>query len=818
MARYASGPLKGKEISWWPTQSQVLNRPGTLSAEFINHCIATYSQPGDIILDPFCRSEHLVSQAVQGGRSAIAIHFDPLADLCLRTGLNPPPMQQMDALLTRLADAPKMNTTLREHLQSLYRTSCASCNNPVSADYFLWDRDENIPLRKKYRCASCRGEYEESVSEADIEQAGQVKAGGLYYSYILDRLPPRDDVERDIIDQVMRLYTPRNLYALVQLLLKSEALFSGTALLAVLRWALLSALDASTKLHTLTQTGAVYRPRRLHPPRQFLEINVWLAFEQACEKLKSKAAALSLPLAAETGSLFSQPGQPRPAAPGLVQAYVGRQSVRSLAQGAPPGSLALIIGQPPEFDAVYWPLACLWSGWLYGRQAAEPLWSLTRRRGAAWRWYEKAVQIALQVFNKLLKPRGCMALSLSSAEPPYQGILILAALEAGFRLFAGRLTLDDPTAVTARFSGQPGTSHLFFARARPTAMRPVTQQELANWIREETLNAAVETLIQQGEPLSTTMLESLIWFKLAQREVLHQAASMTLEGGAPFDFVSGQIQQALSEALSQQLVWVTNGRATPADEEKEKGAWWLKSAPEGVRAFDNRVEEAIRDLLQSQPSWTWPTLNNRLQGMFPPPLSPEPQLVQICLAAYARELEPGKWQWLGGLESQQGQKIGLFRSLVRLGNRLGCPVWLAPEQEQLLSKAGELAGELTAGDKLRAAEGLFDAIWLRPDGKRSAFAWCDTSEIDRLLARFPPAIEDEELYLIVPHAKSGLLRYKIRRSVLRRKMLRAGAWRFVKDIHIQSLAQAAEVDWQKWSQVSGLEPLVEQDEAQLPLF
>ena len=813
MARYASGPLKGKEISWWPTRSQVLNRPGTLSEEFIDHCMATYSQPDDIVFDPFCRSEHLVSQAMQHGRSVIAIHFDPLADLRLRLALNPPPAHLWDTLLTRLADAPKMGITLREHLQGLYRTSCASCGSPVSADYFLWDREGNVPVRKKYRCPTCRGEYEESASEIDIQQASQIKTEGLYYWYILDRLVPHDDVERAIIAQALELYTPRNLYALAQLLLKIEALFPDTARLDALRWALLNAFDTSTKLHTLAQGGVIYRPRRLHPPRQFLEINVWLSFEQACEELKSRPAGTLPPLAADPRALFApsdrshQGGNP-------VQAYLGRQSVRGLAQVVPPSSVALIIGRPPEFDAVYWPLAYLWSGWLYGRQVAEPLRSLARRKGVSWHWYQKAVQIALRVFNRLLKARGCMALSLTTSELAYQGILMLAAAEAGFRLSAGDLVLDDPTVVTARFSGQKGSCHLFFARAWPAPLQPTTQQDSATRIREETLSAAVEALIQRGEPLNTTMLEASVWFRLAQQEVLRQVAPTTPEKAASFDFVSEQIRQALIEALSRHLVWVTE------DEEDEKGAWWLKSPPEGIRALDDRVEEALRNMMQSQPFWTWGELDAKLKGMFPLPLAPEPQLVQACLTAYAREVEPGRWQRLEDQDAGQQQRGDLFRSLIRLGNRLGCQVWLAPEQQGHLREAGEPADASSiASARLEGTpEGIFDAIWLKPDGRRCAFVLCDTCEIDRSLARFSQVSEDTDRYFLVPAARSGSLRYKIRRSVLRRKMLRSSSWRFIKDVHIQRLAGAEEVDWQKWEQVSGLEPLVEQDEAQLPLF
>ena len=44
---------------------------------------------------------------------------------------------------------------LRQHIEELYATRCATCRRPVVGEQFIWPRDADAPGRKIYRCANC---------------------------------------------------------------------------------------------------------------------------------------------------------------------------------------------------------------------------------------------------------------------------------------------------------------------------------------------------------------------------------------------------------------------------------------------------------------------------------------------------------------------------------------------------------------------------------------------------------------------------------------------------------------------------------------
>lgn len=781
MARYASGPLRGQEIAWWPTSSQILTRPESLAADLVAECLTQYTSAGDLVLDPFCRSPAVVAQAVAAGRHALAVNVDPLAELLVRLALRGAAPQEVDSQLTRLADLPKVNATLREFVRNLYGTTCRTCGQEVSADCFLWDRDENALVRRRYRCPVCQTAQDDAVTEADVQQAKRVEAKGFEYYYVLDRLNLKDELDRTLAEQCLGLYTPRNLYALVQLLIKMEALPRDGADLR--RAALLRAMDLGTKLHALPRGGMPYTPRRLSPPRQYLEINVWLAFEQACEELKRPPLVSPQRLVAAP-DLLPVGNTATAALP--AQAYVGRHAMRELAQRIPDASVALIITQPPLLDAVYWPLAHLWSGWLYGREVAGPLRGVARRRPGAWSWYARAMQPVVGTLRRLLRPDGHLVLSLHTNETAYQALL-LAALDADLTLVSGEFCPDEPGALTLPFSGQPAAYHLVMARAGVTPAAPLSEAELDDWLCRQVRAAVHEAFERRGEPLTSPFLEACIWLHLARQPGFRHVLRAMPEGEPAYTRLRGHIVDIWQRARQDMVRWLTE------DEKAQKGVWWLQSPSASLKAFDDQVETAVRELFARQSVWSPTALRAEVRQRFPPPWMPDLALLAYSVAAYARPLAGGEWAALPW--DPDGWARTLADSLARLGTRLGYRVHLPAAEARIAN---------------------VDVIWAHDGEAVSVFVLCPDAQVDALLDL--PAPPDAARYLVIADERVPLLRYKIQRSLLRRQRLRERGWHFVKASRLAALAVAAEVDAHEWLQIRGLDPLVEQEEAQLPLF
>src|SRR5690606_8560021 len=125
---------------------------------------------------------------------------------------------------------------------------------------------------------------------------------------------------------------------------------------------MLAALDASTAL-------GPERPKALALPRRYTETNFWLALEAAVGRL---AGAPAPDRARGLDQLLSDRREPG------IHAYAG--PVRDLAAQLPPRECALVLTAVPRPSQAYWTLSALWSAWLWGRESAEALRAVLRRR------------------------------------------------------------------------------------------------------------------------------------------------------------------------------------------------------------------------------------------------------------------------------------------------------------------------------------------------------------------------------------------------------------------------------------------------------
>jgi hypothetical protein len=368
------------------------------SARGIAAYLGAYAASGTLIVDPFCQSSIIVREALGSDHRVIAISFNPLDALRTRLALSAIPANEVEAAVTRLADSPKAGVPLREHLQRLYRTVCPQCKKEVIADYFVWERGAEIPQRVHYHCAACGDAGLRDCDENDYSILQGVQPRGLHYYYILDRVVGRAGRTRKFTASLLELYTPRNLYVLANVLLKTENLFSGRAVHDYLRLGLLHALEQGSKLHPVPGEPVPPHAPGLHPPPHFVEWNAWRLFEEATRRLAQDRPRVPVRLVGDVQELL------RPASP--AAAFVGHMTVRQLAPTLPAGSVSLIWAQPPTYGRTHWALPYLWTGWLYGHEEAASLWPLVRRRSSDRIWYLRAMRGTLLALQRTLQTDG----------------------------------------------------------------------------------------------------------------------------------------------------------------------------------------------------------------------------------------------------------------------------------------------------------------------------------------------------------------------------------------------------------------------------
>ncbi len=620
--------------------------------------IAQLTAPGDLVVDLFCHGPAFVREAVLAGRRAVGASVNPLALLAAGLALEPPSPAVTPAF-TRLADSPKGAVPLHRHMADLYRSRCPDCQGEGVAVWFAWDRDLRTPYAKAVRCTRCAGVREGPADPEDVAGAGRLAPRGLAYHYALNRAVPADHPDRERVAELVDIYTPRNLSALMDVTLRLEGLNLERPVRALLQGALVEAFDHGTSLDPHGEVRS--RPRSLRPPARFLERNVWLLLEQEVADLASAEPPPVVPRAESLAVLLAE------RAPGYTLLPA---AAREVTARLPASAVSLILADPPRPDGVFWALCALWATWLWDSPAAHALRPFLSRRRFDWEWHSEMLQRALAAVAPLLAPDACLVTLFAASDEMLMESVCRAAPRAGFVLSGWGA---DPT------MGYQLVWQRVSAKARPV---PALAEPAA---------LARQCLEARGEPTP--------W------RVLHAAACIGLTRQEP----------PLSTLPTQEVAQMLEGMGLePLG--GPRSLYWLPVLDEQqLEPLADRVELWVWEALRSRPTWSASDFLGALYRHFSGPLTPDLPLVLTCLDSYA--------QWDGEVwrlreedrsRSRAEEMQALQRDLRVLGRRLGFHVaagqgWDVRWQERgsdrflfTLSPTAALGRHLLAGPPIPA--------------------------------------------------------------------------------------------------------------------
>lgn len=728
--------------------------------------VKAYTEPGDSVLVPYCQGSSVVREVLSSDRRAAALNFDPLLMLVVRASLSPMPAREVNAAATRLGDSLKQNIPLRRYLLDLYATSCPACQRPTAADYFVWDREQGAPVARQVHCPACDWDGRAALEAEDLARLGQVQPKAMHYYFVLERvlhLTERDLI-RSRLESMLALYSPRNLYALAELTLKIEGLFPEGPPHDVLKVALLDCLDRCSSLSPLP--GSKARPRGLARPSRFMERNVWYAFEEAVNRLQSSPPK---PVPNLAGTLGEFQGATEDWA-----GYVGPGLVRDLSRSVPPRSSRLILFSPPPLSSAAWSLSYLWGAWLLGGEAVAPLRPLLRQRTPDPTWYSRVMAGSLRTLAGLLRDDGRFVLILTEQRPAVVEALVMAANSA--RLGISSLlqcgadyrleltpTYPRPTAELAENSTQAADS-------LETQIQPLAR------------DVAVETIRVRGEPVSWRTLHAAIQTRLSQVGLIASVLASEKDHPSPMDLMAEAVRGSLDSPTFTCF----------PDLDGSEELWWAPALANVARPLCDRVEEAAYDVLEGALAVSAADFSHTVFSRFPGPLTPDRALVSACLRAYGREPTPGFWQLRSEdlPKARRHERQTIIEQLAALGRKLGLrPGTLNP----------------------------FDAAWFEQDRARAVFVVRWQATLSEGLALGEQA-QGASPYFVLPGGRAALASHKLAHNPIWQRAVDAGGWRFIKYRHVRLLLDQPEVDQYALETIVGLDPIVEQDTAQLSLF
>ena len=727
--------------------------------------VQSLTRPGDLVVDLFCQGPTLVRETVAADRRALGLSVNPLLLVIARLGLSRCEPDALNAAFTRLADSPKGDVPLHRYLTSLYRSTCPACGAAGTAVWFAWERDEGRPFRKAVHCPRCEEVREGVPDDEDVASARRILPRGLAYYYALDRVAPPGHPARERAAELVALYTPRNLSALMDLALRLEGLEADEEAKVALTGTLLDCFDAGSSLDPYGEERP--RPRTLRVPSRYVERNVWLCFEEGFSRLLTEEAPSPIPQASDVTALVR----------GEAQGYaLVSRATRDAGEIVPPGSVSLIFADPPRPDGVFWALSALWAGWLWELPAARAMRPFLRRRRFDWEWHWRVLRRALEAAGPLLASDGYLVTLFSDPDDALLESVCLAASGAGYTLEGWGYSPEVGYRLVWRWEPQEARRK----RQDATTDMKVLEHKLATVTGE----AAVSTLRERGEPTGWAMLHAGVYAGLTREGALTVIAALPDDGPPPLGFTAHTTRQAIEKAP---LVQVET--AAPGDEP----LWWLADPCGAQEPLADRVETTVLELLRRRTTWDEEELVNAIYACFPGSLTPDLALVQVCIDSYSvqedriRRLRPED-----DPQRRAAELKALRGDLVKLGKRLGF--------------------------RVRRRGNGWDVRWLEEGREAYVFAVLATALLRPHLLVERTADEGAQRCLVLPGGRAQLVGLKLQRDPRLTSAVEAGGWQFIKFRHLRRLVAKEELDRHALKTVLGLDPIVEQEVAQIPLF
>jgi hypothetical protein len=899
--------------------------------------LASYARAGDTILDPWAGTGWTARRAIAAGMRAVASDPSPFAQLAANAFLLTPDAGAIETAFAQLSASRRVDVPLRQHIEELYATRCATCRRPVVGEQFIWPRDADAPGRKIYRCANCDiavgGPAERvapvddidlaklgidrpvaPVSAADAEEeppdaepadaddelppapvgltavpsldddpaapigepgeppppaplpaeaptgaegpryastvlpepaAPQLTATDVrqapHYQQLRDRFPVLDG-RTEIVDELLDLYTSRNLYALQTIANKIDAEVREPSLAAAFRLALAACLLPASKLNGYPGRVASLRISGGHvrqPASRFQrEANVWRLFESAVQDVRIAIAALGRDrrparLAAGLEDLG-----------GVAAANVLWIRCRPavIGQYLPPDHVDMVlasVADAPSADELSFEY--LATGWLIGREAAEtlrlePLFGSAPARSDGAQ--ATALRHAMASAAGALKPDGWFVVMIDGDDPDR----LLAIATAGA---AAGLELVDVIHRESRRSGDGLTLHFRKPSAEDRLRDAVQSSPLRLGAEEGHLTypelaeaidrSAVELLRARGEPAGLTRIAAAVVVGLQRAGLLRRVAIARGNGDAdPETAPDARLERggaALLATLLREELWRDEHRSLVRLGDAENPQWWLREPELAEAPLADRVEWSTFSVLSTAGRLDEQGFMDRIYALFPGLDSPDEELVRACLGAYAVVGERGQLRTDDELSRRLEDHARVIGTLVDYAHRIGLKAWVS-KREHDRPYAGTTLLQRLHEDERRAylplvirapadALGAVDALWYR----RGHLAFMFEVEWTAMMGepvlrrgREVPVTDQQARFFVFPAERTELVRLKLERSPWLRAEVDRQNWHFLKWQHLDALAAQDQASLERLEPVLGLDPLIERGGQQLTMF
>jgi hypothetical protein len=668
-----------------------------------------------------------------------------------------------------------------------------------------------------------------------VAAGGSVRQSPQYLE-LSTRFPVLDGRD-DLVDELLALFTPRNLYALHAIGAKIDSEMHDAGVAAAMRLALAACLLPSSRLNGYPGRVASLRISAGHvrqpASRHQREVNVWRAFEDAFRDVRTAIAAVAADrhearFAGDYGELGGM---------GAANVLWLRSRASVVGQYLPAEGIDLLVSAPPAPPSIdelsYEYLA---TSWILGREAAETLRLEPIFGGASAAGAEgTALRHGLASAVAALKPGGWCSLLIEGGDPDRLVIVAVSAAAVGLELVdvIHRESSRSGDGVVLHLR-KPSVEDRLRHAVRPNPLRlgveggHLTYPELATSIDR----AATDLLRDRGEPAGMLRVVASIIAELGRSGLLRRLAvtRSSDEADEGEERIDGGGPQLLATLVHEEL-WRDDHPSLVRIGDAAAPQWWLRSPELAERPLADRVEWATWSILSTAGRIDEAGFFDRVYRLFPGLQAPDEELVRACLAAYVAPGELGSLATEDDHARRAADHAAVLATLADYGHRLGLRVWVAAREHDRQAGDRRLGDRLSEDERrvylplvLRApaeALGAVDAIWYVRGKLAFLFEVEWTAMVGEAVlqrGRAIPIGEQQARFLVIPSVRAELLRLKLQRSPWLRDEMERQNWHVLKWEHLETLAARAGARMEWLEPVLGLDPLIERGGEQLTMF
>ena len=484
-------------------------------------------------------------------------------------------------------------------------------------------------------------------------------------------------------------------------------------------------------------------------PGQYRENNVWLAFEEAVETWQLDHPPLPLSRWPDL-----------PPGSGGISLYPGR--FRELAGELSRAEIATSLLLPPRPRPLMWALSALWTGWLWGQEAAADFHNLLSLTTTDWTWYSRALENNFSSLNASLKANTLCHNLLVNVDPEFLTSIITAGQTAG-------LSLEE-------LALNPGTD-----RGQLLFKKPLREPMQAEANGKDVLrNAGYQHLQQLGEPAHSLTLFGAGLLGLAR------SRWFPLSNQTPVQETFQRLQELLEETYAYRQGFLYY---------PEIKRWWHQELKLNPQPLSDQVEQkAVELLIETEGPVPARQLEDSLYRDFPGLLTPDAELIRVCLASYGKPLE------------ERGEMVQLQE-----GDRPERRYQDLEEMAALLNQLGQQLG--------------FEISQLAPSGGVQVYRWIDGETIltfflsaSALLGKLivKNTRGSSRNWIVLPGSRAKLVTHKLHHNPPLASRVEE-KWGFLKFRHLRRLSDEGNLNRKNFMERFALDPLT-YDDPQLPLI